>query len=93
MELLVMALVNNGGCNGHIAGTDAAPYFRIFNPITQAKKFDPDGVFVRQWVPELASLRGNSIFEPWRSGVATDYPVPIVEHGMARLRALAAFKA
>jgi deoxyribodipyrimidine photo-lyase len=96
MELLVDGdfAANNGGWQWSAStGTDAAPYFRIFNPVTQAKKFDPDGVFVRRWVPELASLRGNSIFEPWRSGVATHYPAPIVEHGMARLRALAAFRA
>jgi deoxyribodipyrimidine photo-lyase len=84
---------NNGGWQWSAStGTDAAPYFRIFNPVTQAKKFDPDGTFVRHWLPELASLRGAAVFEPWRFGGAGDYPPPIVEHGMARQRALDAFK-
>ncbi len=95
MELLVDGdfAANNGGWQWSAStGTDAAPYFRIFNPITQAKKFDPDGTFVRHWVPELASLSTATIFEPWRFGGAPDYPNPIVEHAAARLRALAAYR-
>ena len=70
---------------------DAAPYFRIFNPVTQAKKFDADGAFVRRWVPELAALEVPALFEPWRFGGVKGYPAPIVEHGAARQRALKAF--
>lgn len=81
-------------------GTDAAPYFRIFNPTSQARKFDPDGAYVRRWVPELAGLTGALIHEPSAApdgalaaaGVelGITYPRPIVEHGQARARALAA---
>ena len=70
---------NNGGWQWSAStGTDAAPYFRIFNPSAQAAKFDADGAFVRQWLPELGTAQ---------------YPAPIVDHGAARLRTLAAFKA
>ncbi len=83
---------NNGGWQWSAStGTDAAPYFRIFNPVTQAKKFDPDGAFVRRWVPELASYDASAIFEPWRFGGAEGYPAPIVDHAAARQRALEAF--
>ena len=85
---------NNGGWQWSAStGTDAAPYFRIFNPVMQAKKFDPDGTFVRRWVPELAHLETPALFEPWRFGRAGagQYPAPIVEHGAARQRALGAF--
>ena len=95
MELLVDGdfAANNGGWQWSAStGTDAAPYFRIFNPVAQAKKFDPHGTFVRQWVPELESLPVPAIFEPWRFGGAALYPAPIVEHAVARQRALAAFK-
>jgi deoxyribodipyrimidine photo-lyase len=85
---------NNGGWQWSAStGTDAAPYFRIFNPVAQAKKFDPDGTFVRRWVPELSALRGATIFEPWRHGGAPGYPAPIVDHAQARRRALDAFRA
>lgn len=87
-----------GGC-----GADAAPYFRIFNPITQGEKFDPEGTYVRRWVPELASVPAEYIHSPWAapplalsmSGVTLgeDYPRPIVDHAMARERALAALAA
>ena len=70
-------------------GADAAPYFRIFNPVLQGRKFDPDGVYVRRWVPELAGLEGARIHEPWKS--ATPYPAPIIELGAGRARALAAY--
>ena len=48
-------------------GTDAAPYFRIFNPVEQGKKFDPNGDYVRRWIPELRQLSGAAVHEPWRS--------------------------
>ncbi|GLK84506.1 cryptochrome/photolyase family protein [Ancylobacter defluvii] len=83
------------------SGADAAPYFRIFNPMLQGEKFDPDGAYVRRFVPELAELPADVIHQPWRAkpevlaraGVelGTGYPRPIVEHGAARERALAAY--
>ncbi len=82
-------------------GVDSAPYFRIFNPILQAEKFDPDGDYARRWVPELARLEAPHIHAPWRApadalkhaGVilGKTYPTPIVDHALARARALAAF--
>jgi deoxyribodipyrimidine photo-lyase len=84
-------------------GADAAPYFRIFSPMGQGERFDPDGVYVRRWVPELSRLRGPGIHAPWTlspvelraAGVVlgTTYPAPIVEHGLARERALSALSA
>jgi deoxyribodipyrimidine photo-lyase len=81
-------------------GADAAPYFRIFNPIMQGRKFDAEGVYVRRWVPELARLSNEWMHEPWaapadelrRAGVTLgrEYPGPIVNHGAAREAALAA---
>jgi deoxyribodipyrimidine photo-lyase len=70
-------------------GTDAAPFFRIFNPTAQGKKFDPDGDYVRRWVPELRSVAGPAVHEPWRlDDVPRDYPTPIVEHATERKVAL-----
>jgi deoxyribodipyrimidine photo-lyase len=71
------------------SGTDAAPYFRVFNPTTQAKKFDPDGVYIRRWVPELADVPTTEIHEP--SGVR-GYPAPIVDHATERTEALARYE-
>ncbi|MGE4281477.1 MAG: deoxyribodipyrimidine photo-lyase [Magnetospirillum sp.] len=73
-------------------GADAAPFFRIFNPVTQGEKFDPDGAYVRAWVPELAHLSGAVIHQPWKLGRIPGYPAPMVDHAKARERALAAFK-
>ncbi len=75
-------------------GTDAAPYFRVFNPITQGKKFDPDGDYVRRWVPELAHLAGAAVHEPWKAddGYAEGYPEPIVDHAEERRIALARYQ-
>ena len=71
-------------------GTDASPYFRVFNPITQGKKFDPEGDYVRRWVPELAHLPGSAVHEPWKHplGYEADYPQPIVDHATERQVAL-----
>ena len=71
-------------------GTDAAPYFRVFNPITQGAKFDPQGDYVRRWVPELAHLSGKQAHTPWEAedGYAHDYPRRIVDHAEERKRAL-----
>jgi deoxyribodipyrimidine photo-lyase len=84
------------------SGADAAPYFRIFNPMTQGKKFDPDGEYVREYVPELAQMPNKYIHEPWKAPVEVlskagitlgkDYPMPIVDHDEARKEALAIFR-
>jgi len=85
------------------SGADAAPYFRIFNPVTQGEKFDPAGDYVRRFVPELARLPASAIHAPWTASRAVleaagvvlgrTYPHPIVDHARARERALAAFAA
>ncbi len=84
------------------SGADAAPYFRIFNPVLQGEKFDPDGAYVRRHVPELAKMPARFIHRPWEApagilfhaGVklGVTYPVPVVEHEHARRRALAAYE-
>ncbi|MBN8531994.1 MAG: deoxyribodipyrimidine photo-lyase [Alphaproteobacteria bacterium] len=73
-------------------GTDAQPYFRVFNPVLQGKKFDPEGEYVRRYVPELAALPASVIHEPWKSGRKLDYPTPVVDHAVAREKAIAMFK-
>jgi deoxyribodipyrimidine photo-lyase len=72
-------------------GTDAAPYFRVFNPVTQGLRFDPQGDYVRRWVPELRHLPGAAAHEPWRhpEGFANDYPERVVDHAEERREALA----
>ncbi|GAA4360180.1 cryptochrome/photolyase family protein [Angustibacter luteus] len=72
------------------SGTDAAPYFRVFNPVAQGLRFDPDGEYVRQWVPELAHLPGAAAHEPWKAddGYTGGYPQRIVDHGEERAEAL-----
>lgn len=85
------------------SGADAAPYFRIFNPILQGERFDPDGDYVRRHVPELARLPARYIHRPWEApepvlakagvGLGGTYPRPVVDHGRARARALAAYQA
>jgi deoxyribodipyrimidine photo-lyase len=71
-------------------GTDAAPYFRIFNPVTQGLRFDPEGDYVRRYVPELRALDGAAAHEPWLApSLAPDYPAPIVDHAVERDEALA----
>jgi deoxyribodipyrimidine photo-lyase len=70
-------------------GTDAAPYFRVFNPVTQGKKFDPDGTYVRRWVPELAGVPARHVHEPWTMAQPpADYPPPLVDHAEERQEAL-----
>ncbi|MFB7797716.1 MULTISPECIES: cryptochrome/photolyase family protein [unclassified Isoptericola] len=78
-----------------VAGTghDAAPYFRVFNPVTQGKKFDPDGDYVRRWVPELRGVEGKRVQEPWRLDPSPEgYPAPIVDHAHERRVALDDFE-
>jgi deoxyribodipyrimidine photo-lyase len=67
-------------------GTDASPYYRVFNPITQGKKFDPDGAYVKRWVPELRGLDAKHVHEPWTApgGIPAGYPEPIVDHAHER---------
>lgn len=71
-------------------GTDASPYFRVFNPVGQGRKFDPDGAYVRQWVPELRHVDGAAVHEPWTQadGYAHDYPARIIDHAEQRRVAL-----
>jgi len=72
-------------------GADAAPYFRIFNPVAQGEKFDPQGVYVRRWVPELAGVPDELVHRPWEATPPpAGYPRPVVDHAEARARALAA---
>ncbi|MER7072844.1 deoxyribodipyrimidine photo-lyase [Terrabacter sp. NPDC000476] len=75
-------------------GTDASPYFRVFNPVTQGRKFDPDGEYVRRWVPELRHLGGAAAHEPWKhdNGYDKDYPQPIVDHDDERKETLARYE-
>jgi deoxyribodipyrimidine photo-lyase len=83
------------------SGADAAPYFRIFNPMLQGAKFDPDGNYVRSFVPELAKVPSAYIHSPWEAPAAvlkeagvklgTNYPVPVVKHQAARDRAMGAY--
>lgn len=75
------------------SGTDAAPYFRVFNPVSQGEKFDPDGTYVRRFVPELAHLAGKAAHAPWDvlDGYAHGYPERIVDHAAERVEALARY--
>jgi len=95
---------NNGGWQWTAGtGTDAAPYFRIFNPHTQSKKFDPQGAYLRRWLPELAQVPDQFIHEPHKMPpgiqqqagclIGRDYPAPLVDHAQARERTLEAYKA
>ncbi len=86
---------NNGGWQWSAStGTDAQPYFRIFNPVSQGERFDPEGGYVRRWIPELGDLPAKRIHAPWIKGEPPrGYPLPIVDHDFARKRALDAYKA
>lgn len=90
---------NNGGWQWAAGtGTDAAPYFRIFNPVRQGKRFDPQGAYVRRWIPELENVPLAFLHEPWKMpesqqrtigfNLGKDYPYPLVDHAAARERAL-----
>ncbi len=94
---------NNGGWQWVAGtGTDASPYFRIFNPISQSEKHDPEGAYIRRYLPELAGVPGAFIHQPWKmplevqreSGciIGEDYPQPLVDHSQARERTLKAYQ-
>jgi deoxyribodipyrimidine photo-lyase len=77
-------------------GADAAPYFRIFNPVSQAQKFDPKAVYLRRWLPELNSASDALLHEPWKDDALlkrSGYPRPIIDLGASRQSALAAYQA
>jgi deoxyribodipyrimidine photo-lyase len=93
---------NNGGWQWAAStGCDAQPYFRIFNPLAQSERFDPDGKFIRRYVPELANVTNKYIHAPWLMGrieqescgvvIGRDYPPPIVDHAAARAKTLARY--
>jgi deoxyribodipyrimidine photo-lyase len=93
---------NNGGWQWTAGvGADAAPYFRIFNPVVQGQKFDPNGDYVRRWLPELSRVPAKFIHNPWTMppdeqrradcGIGSDYPAPIIDHAFARERTLVAY--
>ena len=95
----------NAGNWQWVAGTgpDAAPYFRVFNPVTQSRAHDPTGAYIRRWVPELAGLDDDAVHAPWTVGplelalagvtLGDQYPAPIVDHAAARVRAIDAYRA
>jgi deoxyribodipyrimidine photo-lyase len=94
---------NNGGWQWVAGtGTDAAPYFRIFNPVIQSQRFDPDGIFIRSWVPELSNVPTEFIHAPWKMPnslqiktgcrIGLNYPAPIVDHEDVKLRAMRTYQ-
>ena len=97
-------LASNSASWQWVAGTgcDAAPFFRIFNPITQAEKFDNNASYIKKYLPELKNLPNKFIFKPWQANLnilkdckiklGVDYPLPIIEYEFSRKRALASYK-
>jgi deoxyribodipyrimidine photo-lyase len=75
-------------------GTDAAPYFRVFNPVTQGERYDPEGIYVRRWIPELEAVADRFVHAPWRAGggVPSGYSPPMVDHAAERDEALARYR-
>ncbi|KAI6980006.1 deoxyribodipyrimidine photo-lyase [Hortaea werneckii] len=99
LHLIDSDLASNNGGWGFSAsvGVDPQPYFRIFNPLLQSEKFDPDGEYIRKWVPELRGVTGKAIHDPYGRGQGAaaekaGYPRPIVEHKVCRERALERYK-
>ena len=98
-------LANNSASWQWVAGcgADAAPYFRIFNPVTQGQKFDAEGKYIRRFIPEIAGLPNKYLFSPWLAPqdvlddlqvkLGDTYPYPVVDLQISRKKALAAFKA
>ena len=84
---------NNGGWQWAAStGTDAQPYFRIFNPVAQGRRWDPEGRYVRRWIPELRDVPDPHVHAPWESGLPGEYPPPIVDHAERRELALERFR-
>jgi deoxyribodipyrimidine photo-lyase len=86
---------NNGGWQWAAStGCDAQPWFRIFNPITQSLRFDPEGKFIKKYIPELANFNEDEIHAPWLSQNfhKINYPQPIIDHASQRIKALALYK-
>ena len=102
-SLMDADIANNASSWQWVAGSgaDAAPYYRIFNPITQGEKFDPEGSYARRWLPELSALPNRYLYQPWSAPqdlleqcdirLGDNYPLPIVDHRQARESALAAY--
>jgi deoxyribodipyrimidine photo-lyase len=90
---------NNGGWGfGASTGVDPQPYFRIFNPLLQSEKFDPEGNYIREWVPELKGIKGKAIHDPYGRGEGkaaekAGYPKPLIVHKDRREEALKRYKA
>jgi deoxyribodipyrimidine photo-lyase len=86
---------NNGGWQWCAStGTDAQPYFRIFSPTSQGERFDPQGAYVKRWIPELRDVPQRFVHRPWEMpAFAPEYPAPIVEHAQRRMLAVARFEA
>jgi deoxyribodipyrimidine photo-lyase len=95
---------NNGNWQWSASvGADAQPYFRVFNPVRQQRRFDPNGVYVRRWVPEIAALPDEHLAEPWaappevqaeaRCVIGVDYPAPLVDLQSSREEAIERFRA
>jgi deoxyribodipyrimidine photo-lyase len=95
---------NNGGWQWSAStGCDAQPWFRIFNPVTQSRRFDPEGAYIRRWIPELARVPDKLVHAPWEMApleqqaagcvIGRDYPAPVVRHEEARQRTLARYGA
>jgi deoxyribodipyrimidine photo-lyase len=76
-------------------GTDAAPYFRVFNPVSQGRTYDPDGTYVRRWIPQLRDVPRSKVHEPWTlpDGPPAGYPAPVIDHATERREALARYEA
>ncbi|OGM47151.1 deoxyribodipyrimidine photo-lyase [Aspergillus bombycis] len=89
---------NHGGWGfGSSTGVDPQPYFRIFSPLRQSERFDPDGEYIRRWVPELREIQGSAIHDPYERGAGdlaetNGYPRPIVDHATRRAVALDRYK-
>ena len=104
METLEVGFsLNNGGWQWSAStGSDAQPYFRIFNPVSQSEKFDSDGIYIKKYIPELKNVPKKYIHEPWKMSldeqkifgviIGKDYPFPIVNHKEQRLKALELYK-
>lgn len=86
---------NNGGWQWAAStGTDAQPYFRIFNPVSQGERFDGPGDYIRKWIPELRAMSGKQIHRPWEASlIAAGYPAPIIDHNVRRKLALLRYEA